>query len=520
MVSALHEEELVQIHDISERIQQDAEWKQILKPAKATANTGKVSSLQMKTTGIIDLLKSAERKEGGILKSVLSLINPPVPKKQEVEELDTEALIEHAESVLGEVDGQTKAIEDELTALDAEKNEFNNALNVATKLKNIDIDLNDLEDTEYTSAIAGKMSSAQFEEFKKELSTVTDKIAILEQTEDDAKILVVITLKEYGNEISSILRKFEFELYDTSGLSGKPSAIIERSESRIEAIENEKAQLMDNLADIAEKWIEDLLVLKEQLGIEKDRNEIFALFGETEKTVMMEGWVTVKNLDKALDIIKQSSEGHSIIEVTDPDEGDDIPIHLENPRFAKPYELFVHMYASPRYKETDPTIMLALVFPFFFGFCLTDAGYGMVDALIGLVLVFGLGKASNLMRNLGLIVFACGLWGVVLGVATNSLFGDFIPRWIFGNASGAIPGTIDMFNSFVYPQNILEWALVTGVVYTIIALIVGARDNLKMGQPREAMEGQIVWLILLTGAGILGAGYLTSGMGTLAYIGA
>ncbi len=511
VVSALHEEELVQVHDISERIQQDAEWKQILKPSKATAYTGKVSSLQMKTTGIIDFLKSAERKEGGMLKSIMSMINPPVPEKREIEELDTETLIEHAESILGEVEGQTKAIEDKLTALDAEKNEQKNALNVADKLKNIDIDLGDLEDTEHTSSIAGKMPSVNFEEFKKEVSSVTDKVAILEQTEDDAKILIVITLKEHASEVSSILRKFEFEIYDTTGLSGKPSAIIQNAESRMEAIENEKAQLMDNLADIADKWKEDLLVLQEQLGIEKDRNEIFALFGETEKTVMMEGWVTSKKLDKTLDIIKESSEGHSIVEVTDPEDTDNIPIHLDNPRFAKPYELFVHMYSPPRYKETDPTLLFALVFPFFFGFCLTDAGYGAADALIGLILVLGLGKINKVMRSMGLILIACGIWAVILGLVTNSLFGDFIPRWFMGDPNAALSTTIPAINSFAHPENILIWALIVGVIYTFIALVIGTMDNLRMGQVREALEGQIVWILVFIAVGLIGAGYMFFG---------
>ncbi len=56
------------------------------------------------------------------------------------------------------------------------------------------------------------------------------------------------------------------------------------------------------------------------------------------------------------------------------------------------------MYSPPRYKETDPTLLFALVFPFFFGFCLTDAGYGVLDALVGLVLVFGLGKVNKVMH--------------------------------------------------------------------------------------------------------------------------
>ncbi|MEN6552876.1 MAG: V-type ATP synthase subunit I [Methanobacterium sp.] len=519
VVSALHEEEIVQIHDISERIQQDAEWKQILKPSKATAYTGKLSSLQMKTTGIVDFLKSAERKEGGILKSIIGLINPKVPEKREVEDLGTEALIEHAESILGEVEGQTKTIENKINVLDSEKNELNSALNIATKLQNIDIDFSDLEDTNYTSAIAGKMPSAQFEEFKKEAASITDQIVILEQdAEEDTKILIVVTLKEYGSKVSSLLRRFEFELYNTSGLSGKPAAIISSAESRINEIDNEKAQLMNELADIAGKWKDDLLVLKEQLDIEKNRNEIFSFFGETNKTLMLEAWVPVKKVDKAVEIIKESSEGYSIIEVTDPEEGDDIPIHLDNPRFAKPYEMFIHMYSPPGYKEIDPTIFLALMFPFFFGFCLTDAGYGIADAIIGIVLILGLGKVNKMMRNMGIILVTGGIWAVILGTITNSFLGDLYGKFIIGNGA-PFPGTIALVDAFKNPTSILIMAITTGIIYIIIGLIIGARNNIVAGKHKEALGEQISWLIIFIGIGLAAPAYLLGLSSILLYLG-
>lgn len=519
VVSSLHEEGIVQIHDISERIQHDAEWRQIMKPSKATAYTGKVSSLQMKTAGIIEFLKSAERKEESMLKSILSMINPEVPEKREVEHLNAPDLIEHAENLLQDVEGKTKTVEEKITKLDTEKNENANALSVADKLKGFDIDFSDLKDSRYISAIAGKMPEQAFEDFKKEVEAVTDKIVISKHFEDkdDYITMIVVTLKEFGSEISSLLRKHEFELYDISVLYGKPEAIIRNSKSRINEINNEKDQLMDNLADIAENRIDDLLVLKEQLEIEKDRNEIFSSFGETEKTLMLEVWVPEKKLDKAVEIIKQASEGHSIVEVTNPHGSEDIPIHLDNPRFAKPYELFVHMYSPPRYKETDPTLLMALVFPFFFGFCLTDAGYGAANVLIGLALVLGLGKVNRVMRDLGMILVACGVWAIILGLVTNSLFGDFIPRWIMGDPNAAIPTTIAAFNAFVFPQNILIWALIVGVIYTIIALLIGAMDNLRMGQAREALESQIVWLLVFIAVGFLGAGYMLFGMNSIVF---
>ena len=104
----------------------------------------------------------------------------------------------------------------------------------------------------------------------------------------------------------------------------------------------EKESVLNDLADISAEWHKELLVLKETIEIEKQRSEIFASFGKTDNTVMLEGWVTVKNLEKALGIIESTTEGYSIVDVSDPDVlNDQIPVHLDNPRFAKPYEMFV-----------------------------------------------------------------------------------------------------------------------------------------------------------------------------------
>ena len=114
-VSSLHESSIVQIQDISERIQQDAEWKQILKPAHATPFTGRLSSLLMKTTGTIDFLHSVRKREKGMLKMVKGFINPPPIEKTEIDEIGTEELIQKAETVLDQVDSKTKPLEEKLS---------------------------------------------------------------------------------------------------------------------------------------------------------------------------------------------------------------------------------------------------------------------------------------------------------------------------------------------------------------------------------------------------------------------
>ncbi len=506
-VRSLHEASIVQIQDISERIQEDAEWKQIFKPGRATPYLGKVSSLLMKTTSITDFLKSVRARESGIMPLVKSFINPPAIEKKEMEDLSVEELLNKVGDLIEKVESKTNPLTQKLNNLDNEKTKLKNAHKVAENLINIDIDLADLQELKLVSFILGKINDESLIKFKENLKTLrSDEIVVFDYDADekDFKILILISLKKLEDEISNILRKVDFEKFEISGLSGKPSDIIKEAESRIDSINQEKESIEKDLAVISAEWFPEFKAYKEQLEIEKQRCEISASFGETNDTVMLEGWVTEKKLQNALDIIEDSTEGNSVVEVSEPDiEKDDIPIHLDNPSFAKPYELFVKMYSPPSYREFDPTILMAIVFPFFFGFCLTDAGYGLVDLIIGVIIFLGLGKNNKLMKGFGLILVACGAWTLILGDVTNGFIGNFFGTGALGNVIPVNnPLTIPSINAFVFPQNILIIALLVGAIHITIGLSVGTYNNITRGATRDALGSQVPWLILLAGVAI------------------
>ena len=512
VVKTLHESGLVQIHDISERIQQDAEWKQILKPSHATPFLGKISSLLMKVTGTADFLDSVSKKDEGILTIAKGFINPPQIEKKEVEQVEVEKLLSDAEEILNKVESKTNPLEEKLNELETENSRLTNAINVAENLIKFDVNIGDLTETKYVSVIAGKIALESYKQFKESMKDLPDEIVVFDNDSADKefKILLVVTLKQNGDKIASLLRKLEFERFELTGLSGKPEEIIKNSESKIESIAKEKELILNNLAEISAEWHSELLVLKELLEIEKQRSEIFSSFGETENTVMFEGWVTKKNLEKTLGIIENMTDGHSIVDVSDPDvEKDKIPVHLDNPRFAKPYEMFVHMYSPPDYREFDPTILMAIIFPFFFGYCLTDAGYGIVDAILGLIIFRGLGRNSKLMSNIGLILIACGVWAFILGLVTNGFIGDLFPRWILG---APLPTTVGAIDAFVHPEIILVIALLIGVIHVNMGLLIGSYNNITRGDVREALGSQIVWFVLEAGIIILALFYMSGSM--------
>ena len=515
-VTALHDEGIVQISDISESIQQDPELAELLTPSKASPYTGKVSSLLMKTTGISELLGDALSEGRGLKDTLMGFISPEIPVPKEVGDVDTEALIAYAESTLDQVEGETKGIEEKLAALDSEEAVLESNKALANKLKNLDMDLGLLSDSQHTSTIVGRIDAASAAEFGSKSSEITDEIfyEFVADEDKDYKIIITVVANEFKDEIHNLLRKGDFEKFETAGLEGKPDEIISSAESRLQTIESERSQAKAELKVVAEKWDDEVLALKEQLENEKEKNEVFATFAETSKTTVLEAWVPAKYEKKAVSLIGSATEGNVIIEAEDaPDDDEDVPVLQENNAYAKPYEVLVEMYSPLKYNEIDPTIFVAITFPFFFGFCLTDAFYGLLVAILGVILYKGMGKINKTMHDFGLIVLASGLWAIILGLVTNGLLGDFYTRILGWGPE--LPTVISSLNAFGKPATILVIAIIVGLIYVNIGFLLGAINNFKYGNKKEALGSSVNWFLFEAGIILLVIGFLMPAVGMI-----
>lgn len=507
LISSMHEQGIVQIHDATEKIK-DLEWREILKPSKVGPQITEIISFLMRITTITDFWKSVQSKKVSPLDLIAGFIAPEIPEKKEVESLTREQILGNAKDILEKVESRTKTIQQRLDDIESLKIQLETDFKSAMNLEFLDLDISDLKDTAHTIIITGKLNLEIFSKFNDELKALTDEVVIFENDidEESKKILVIITSQKNRENVNKLLRKFEFERFDVSKLSGKPQEVIKNIKIKIKELEKEKKELIKEVNEISGKWEEDLLIIKEQLEIERERNEIFTSFAKTDKTYMIEAWVKEKDLHQALDLIKESTDNHVIIDVKNPDGEENIPVHLENPRFAKPFEFMTKMYSPPQYNELDPTIFLALVFPFFFGFCLTDGLYGVFNIMAGIFIFLGIGKLNKTLSSFGLIMIAAGTWTVILALITNGFMGDIFPTYL----GVQIPVVVKSIDAFVSPQNILIMALLAGLIYTTLGLILGAYNNIHKGAIREAIGDQICWLILIMGVILLGVAYLTN----------
>ena len=506
-VDALHESGLLQVSDISDSVQQDPELAELVTPAKATPYTGKLSSLLMKTNGISELLGNSLSEGHGLKDTVMSLISPDLPVQKEVEALDTEAFIEKAEDTLSQVEAKTSVIEGKLAALDAETSELKSNKSLANRLSNFDMDLALLKDSKYTSTTVGRINAESASEIKNELSNLTDELDMFMVPTDDKNfnIIVVVTLNEFSDNVYSILRKFDFEKMEVGDVEGTPQQIISNADSRLIAIESEREAIKKDLRSVAEQWDDEILALKEQLENEKEKNEILSSFVQTKDTYVLEAWVPVKDTEKVEQLVEKSSDGHCAFETIEVEgtDDEDVPILQQNGWYAKPFEYLVDMYSPVRYNAMDPTIFVAITFPFFFGFCLTDAIYGLMVSLIGVVLLKGLGKVKESMRSFGWILIWSGLWAVILGLLTNGFLGDFPEKF----ANYRLPTVFAPVEAFKHPDTILIIAIAIGLIYTNIGFILGAINNFRYGNVKEAIGSQLCWFVLQAGIIFLVLGF-------------
>lgn len=101
----------------------------------------------------------------------------------------------------------------------------------------------------------------------------------------------------------------------------------------------------------------------------------------TRSTVTLFGWIAKSLFDPLERKLAAISPATAVLKVQ-PEEGEQAPIQIKNPAWLKPFESVTLLYGLPQSGELDPTPLLAPFFILFFGLCLTDAGYGLVLAVV------------------------------------------------------------------------------------------------------------------------------------------
>ncbi len=258
---------------------------------------------------------------------------------------------------------------------------------------------------------------------------------------------------------------------------------------REEELKNEIAEIRLKLEQLANNAWQPL---HRRLAKLKDRLEWLDILDNQTSQIgeglisLLEGWVAETGREKLDHYLEEQGILYFVSEASD---GEVPPVQLENSRFARLFEPISKLFSLPAYGEMDLTAYFAPFFMLFFGFCLGDAGYGLILLLGSTV---GKRYVSADMKSFLTLGQLFGLSTMIMG----TIFGTF-----FGVVLADIPALEPVKDRFLKSEGIFWLSMIVGGVQIIFGIILRIFNQLRQSHPSVAL-GSVGWLLLFLTAGI------------------
>lgn len=234
----------------------------------------------------------------------------------------------------------------------------------------------------------------------------------------------------------------------------------------------------------------------ERLGRRLDQMGVIRHLGATAHTFVISGWVPQRDVDAVRRALADEVGPEVMVEAVPAAPGDTPPVLMENPAPARPFEFLVNLLAVPRYGAIDPTVLMALFLPLFFGIMLGDVVYGAVLFILALFVWRRFRHRPGATRDLAGVFLFCAAWAIVWGVVYGEFLGDLGHRWF-----GMEPIWINREEALV---PLLLFALAIGAAHVLLGLGLGIHQAIRLRQrhvivERAATMAALVALFLIAG---------------------
>ena len=493
VVSLLHEQGKVHIEDLSKKIRSGEIALDSMEIQGSEVQTyDRLDELLMRVRSI---LKTLSEPEGGIDPKVRSV------EYARLWGLTPDELGEEIGAVVAEVEDKTS----ELAALHA------SAESEIALLARYEPILSKIQPLAKQIVVTGAFDSVALlierryktglEHLQTELDKITNSQCEIISTDIDENTTAAIVL--FSRQYSEPVHKF-LTMENVNQIRLPQDFQDMPMDVAYETIKQRRAQLPAELGKVrtelemmSHKWHAKLATTRDVLVDRIDEIVSIPMFGRTEYAFMIDGWIPTADLGELRSAV-QSSFGDDIViaqtEITEKD-FENAPVSLKNVRWVQPFEELMGMMGKPRYGTYDPTWMLALFYPLFFGMIVGDIGYGLI--MLGTVMWLRMKYFDN--RNVQMATSVLGPAStsvIIFGVIYGELFGNLLgpqfanviqPIWSGAGGYGVgfpIPAGATVLLPFerTQPQMLMSFliiAIVIGFVQVVLGLALGIYNGVK-----------------------------------------
>ena len=444
----------------------------------------------------------------------LDIKEPKVPEPLSAERIrkEIDAAIISLDSEILDVIGSKAKLEERLSELDQQKRDLQ-------PLASLPLDLELYRDFRSLTVFVGHVRTDPSGVLQESL----DQFEAL--TAQDGKLIAVFVQRSEANEAQRILMQYGFSEVSVPQGTGKPAEILNEIQKEESILRKSYEEVQVTLGRLREKHAAFVLASDEELGIEVEKAEMPLRAGATVHSFVIDAWVPGKNLDKLKEDfnaklgdgvyielleVKNRKDAEEDAEEIGPE---DVPTKASNPRPLNLFNHLVELVSTPRYNEIDPTSVISIFFPIFFGLMVGDVGYGIPFVILGFL---GLRKCkSDEWRTISTALFFGGIFTLIFGfiffgealgmhfapspygeLTWSSLLGIELPHSI---DLGLFSIPIGMFSKLHDVKILLYISVWIGIVHLFTAFGLGFANVAMRRGLKHAFLEKFTWILILTG---------------------
>ncbi len=269
------------------------------------------------------------------------------------------------------------------------------------------------------------------------------------------------------------------------------AVVVKHPEQSLAQLQEQKSSIEKQVQQIEEKL--DLYAANSIPKLRETKAEVLSklAFDQTlintesqaeGELMVLEGYVPISKEQEFEEMLDEKK----IFFIKDaPDQEENIPVLLKEGGWAKLFHPITRLFSLPSYFELDLTPFFAPFFLLFFGFCLGDAGYGILLLVSAIIFYFRTSSLSQ--KRLMQLAMLLGIGTTLFGALSGTFFGIQL-------------ADVQMFQQvkerFLNFDQLLILSIILGIVQIVFGILIKGYKKIRHKKYVHALS-DLGWILLI-----------------------
>ncbi len=375
----------------------------------------------------------------------------------------------------------------EQTALKTKANEIQNKITLLTPFKSLKINpysINPSKLIEFTYIELNTTAQTLENDLKK--ANISNEIYTVKNNKTEFALIAFD--KRHEQNAKLIAQKHAKKTINIPTIESSTfSSEIHKLENELHEINYKIEEIQNQLTNFKEHHAKTIYETRNGLEFESKKAQLPFNFAASKSVIAVEGWIPTKIANELETNLNQKLSTSVYVELIHTNEL--APTLLSNKPPASSFEELVKFFSLPKSTELDPSALVAISFPLFFGMIVGDIGYGIVSLLLAYYIYLKMGKTNQFMKALATMLAMSSIASIIFGIVFAEFFGF---EHIFGYALHPLIHRLDPHGLDI----LMSLSILFGMLHLSLGFILGVKAAIEHAHYKHAI-GKLAWFTLM-----------------------